>query len=579
MHTIIFSLLFCLFLLISALRAAGLPNVIVVLTDDQGFGDVSLYGNPVINTPNMDALAKEGVSFHQFHVTSMCAPTRAALLTGRNPLENGAISTCQGLHSIRHGLPTLPQVMADAGYATGIFGKWHLGRNWPNRPQDKGFQETFALYGFGTTGISSRWNNDYVDTWVVHNGEEKQTDGFNTDVFFDQAMDWIEQQGDTPFFAYIPTTAPHFPFWAPEELTAEYADTKNPEFFALLDNLDMNMGRLEAFLEERGLKDDTIVIFMSDNGPVGGKSTYNAGMTGSKASPWEAGHRVPCFIRYPAGGIEGGRVVEGLADVTDIFPTLLDLCGIDSPEDVHLPGISLRPAMLGEGQIATRTIVMQIQQGRLDPKRAAIMSDQWRLLWCDSLYDIERDLSQQTKFTDEHPDVFLRLWQDYQRYYGRWQRRARRAQPEIVGSPHQATVILDGSNWLEVRADGQKSVRKAKGASPDAARWKIKAYRAGTYRIALRRWPVESGLALDAAAPPFETRLSGEPLPQGTALPITRATLEVDGRLYRKAAQDDPTAVVFDIELEEGVHMIQGLLRDDTDRMQCGAYYAYVEKM
>jgi len=198
---------------------------------------------------------------------------------------------------------------------TGLFGKWHLGRNWPNRPQDRGFDETFVLYGFGTTGISSRWNNDYQNTWFVRNGEEVQSEGFCTDAIFDEAMQWMAGQADRhePFFAFISTNAPHFPFWAPEAWTKPYAGTDNPEFFAMLKNLDDNVGRLLNFLDERALAEDTIVVFLSDNGAVGGKSTYNAGMTGSKATPWEGGHRVPLFVRYLATlrrSIPSGKMIR-----------------------------------------------------------------------------------------------------------------------------------------------------------------------------------------------------------------------------------------------------------------------------
>ncbi len=582
------NLLFFLFFLVTIhpaqLPSAEKPNVILILTDDQGMGDLSFYGNPVIQTPHLDQLAGEGVSFNQFHVTAMCSPTRAALLTGRNPLDNGVVSTCQGLHTIRPEFPTLSEALAAGGYATGIFGKWHLGRNYPNRPRDRGFQEDFVLYGFGPTGISSRWNNDYIDMWVVHNGEEKQTEGFCTDALFHQAMEWMGEKAEAeePFFAYIPTNAPHFPFWAPEEWTKEFADTKNPEFFAMVKNLDDNMGRLDAFLEENGLQENTIVIFLSDNGPVGGKSTFNAGMTGGKATPWEGGHRVPLFIRYPAGQISGGRVVEELCDVTDLFPTLLDLCGVPAPEDGELTGVSLKETMRGEARIPERTLFMHIQQHDLDPKMAATMSGKWRLLWADALYNIEEDLAQETNVADEHPEVFTRLWRTYQEAYYDKREFATTPPGEVIGSVHQEEVVLDGSNWVMVRGDGQVSVREAvnRNMGPEGGPWKIKAERAGRYAVTISRWPRESGLKLTEGAPPFETVCSGKPLPAGVALPIDHATIDLDGVRYQQAIDEkDPTAIRFELNLEKGFHNLHGIFRDAHGKPLCGAFYAYITKI
>ena len=177
------------------LHAAERPNVIIVLTDDQGYADLSLHGNPVLQTPHMDRLATTGVQFDQFHVTPMCTPTRGAMLTGVHPLFNGANSTKHGRHSLRPELPTMPETFADAGYRTAIFGKWHLGRNWPNRPQDVGFQYVRGHYGYGPTGVSSRWDNDYYNTWMMdENDQEIQGEGFCTDIFFNEAMSWIGEE-------------------------------------------------------------------------------------------------------------------------------------------------------------------------------------------------------------------------------------------------------------------------------------------------------------------------------------------------------------------------------------------------
>jgi len=570
------------------------PNVILVLTDDQGLGDLSFYGNPVIDTPHLDSLARQGVSFHHFHVTSMCSPTRAAMLTGLDSLANGTISTCQGLSVLRPEHPVMSESFVQAGYATGLFGKWHLGANWPNRPEDRGFQENYVLHGYGTTGIGSRWNNDYIDTWVTHNGVEKQGEGFCTDIFFNQAMQWMVQQTEEslPFFAFISTNAPHFPFWAPEEWTKPYRDTDNPEFFAMVKNIDDNMGRLMAFLEEEELENDTVLIFLTDNGPVGGRSTWNAGMTGGKATPWEGGHRVPLFVRYPGGGIEGGRVVRGLANVIDLYPTLIDICQLEAPQGKPLPGVSLKPAMLGQAEIPQRNLYMHIQQHILDPDRSAVMSDEWRLLWGRSLFalvlvfglfwllfDIDNDLAQTTDIAERRPGVFTELWRWYEGYYREHREYATNAMPQVIGSRHQPSLRLDSSMWIQERADGQNSVRQAtnRRLGPEGGHWKIEAARSGKYAIALRRWPIESGLALDEAAPPFDSLCSGEIVEASVALPITQASLDIDGLRRSGKAKPGADAITFQVSLNQGVHTMHGIFRDAQGSPLCGSFYAYID--
>jgi len=570
------SIIYFLVFLQETIMSFERPNVLIVLTDDQGLGDCSFYGNPVLQTPHMDALARGGVHFDQFHVTAMCTPTRGAMLSGVHPLSNGAMDTKNGRHSLRPDLPVLPQSFREAGYRTALIGKWHLGRNWPNRPQDKGFEHFRGFYGFGPTGISSRWNNDYQNMWLIdEQGNEQQSKGFCTDALFDESLAWMTDcaQAGEPFFCLLATNAPHFPFWGPKDLAAKYAQTKNPEFFAMMDNLDQNLGRLETFLQERDLVENTIVIFMSDNGPVGGKSTWNAGMTGGKGTPWEGGHRVPCFVRHPASGITGGRQIDGLAAVTDLYPTLLELCQIPGPKAADFDGISLAGAMRGQSVLPERQLTMQINRGELTPKMAAIMKDRWRLLWTDSLYDLERDPQQQVNRIHEHPEVFVELWYDYNMWYNQRRHQAEERLPEHIGQPQQERVVLDGSHAMDGE-DGHVSVRQAKKLQGN---WLVEAHRAGRYRISLRRWPVESGLALDAGCPAFETACSGPALPAGQALPITGASLEVDGFLYRQTLANDPRAVHFELELTAGRHELRGLLLDAEQRAIASAYYAEVQ--
>ena len=330
----ILGFLCCLFLMVGS-ATADVPNVIFVLTDDQGYGDLSCHGNPVLKTPHIDKLYDESIRFTDYHVAPMCTPTRGELLTGRYALRNGAYCACSGRTFMRQGLPTMADMFAANGYQTGIFGKWHLGDNYPHRPRDRGFGRAVYHLGWGITSTPDYWNNDYFDDYFRDDGVLKQFPGYCTDVWFAEATKWIRQcqTNGQPFFAYISTNAPHGPFFAPEKYKQPYKhlDRDTAGFFAMIANLDDNMARLDKMLEETGLRDNTILIFMTDNGGTGGIKVYNAGMRGAKASLYEGGHRVPFFIRYPDGGFRSPGDVPALTHAIDVLPTLIDLCRRKSP--------------------------------------------------------------------------------------------------------------------------------------------------------------------------------------------------------------------------------------------------------
>jgi len=312
----------------------GVPNVVLILTDDQGYGDLSCHGNPVLKTPYLDKLHDESVRLVDFHVAPMCTPTRSELLTGTAALRNGACCACSGRTFTRRGLPTMPEIFARSGYRTAIFGKWHLGDNYPHRPEDRGFQRTVYHLGWGITSTPDYFNNDYFDDFFRTDGALKHFPGYCTDVWFNQAMQWIEERrkAGEPFFVYLSTNAPHGPFFAPEEYKEPYKhlDRDTAGFFAMVANIDHNVARLDEMLEATGLRENTLLIFMTDNGGTGGIKVYNAGMRGAKASLYEGGHRVPCFIRWPRGGLRAPGDVGAMVHVTDLLPTLVDLCGLKS---------------------------------------------------------------------------------------------------------------------------------------------------------------------------------------------------------------------------------------------------------
>ena len=381
------------------------PNVIFVLTDDQGYGDLSCHGNPVIKTPYLDVLREESVRFTDFHVSPMCTPTRGELMTGQDALRNGATFVCMGRSLINPELPTIADIFGNNGYRTGHFGKWHLGDNYPYRPQDRGFQETIHHPAWGITSAADYFGNDYFDDTYRHNGEYEAFEGYCTDVWFDEAMKWIERSDDGPFFAYIATNAPHTPLWVPDKYRQPYleqVDYPVASFFGMIVNIDENMARLDTFLKEKGLYDNTILIYMTDNGTANGEPVYNAGMRGKKTMLYEGGHRVPFFIRWPEGGLGVPRDISDMTHGTDCAPTLVSLCGLEIPEGIAFDGVSLADLLRGECEhLEDRMKVVQYGQTENKERRftgkgnAAVLWDRWRLVDYEELYNLDDDPGQE----------------------------------------------------------------------------------------------------------------------------------------------------------------------------------------
>ena len=326
-------------------RPSKPPNVLIILIDDQGYGDFSCLGNPVLKTPNLDKLHDQSVCFTDFHVAPMCTPTRGQLMSGRDCLANGAMNVSSGRAFLHKELPTMADIFSASGYRCGIFGKWHLGDNYPYRPQDRGFQETVWYPSSHIGSAPDYWDNDYFDDTYSHNGRRMKFTGYTTDVFFGEAMKWMRAQAAArqPFFCYLPTAAPHAPLFVADKYREPYKSQtrKVASFFGMIANIDENMDRLDAFLRETGLYDNTILIFMTDNGGTAGVPVFNAGMRGQKMDLWEGGHRVPCFIRWPAGKLRPPGDIAELTEVQDILPTLVDLCRLRKPAKAQFDGLSL----------------------------------------------------------------------------------------------------------------------------------------------------------------------------------------------------------------------------------------------
>lgn len=332
-----------------ALPAAGAPqkpNILFILTDDQGYGDVARHGHPLLKTPNLDRLHGESVRFENFYVSPACSPTRAALLTGMHEFRNGVTHTRSPREQLFREATTLPQLLAAAGYACGFVGKWHLGNQPGYAPGDRGFAWCSTNRG---------GPNEHFDPEFVRNGAREKREGYREDLFFDEAMALIREAGERPFFCYLATYSPHEPLAAPEAYIAPFrgkVTEKQATYLGMVANIDHNIGRLLAFLEERKLAENTVVIFMNDNGETCGLDVYNAGMRGGKCTIWHGGSRAISFWRWP--GRWEPHAVDNLAAHLDVLPTLCDLAGVRVPEALQseLEGFSLMPLLEAKGPLS-----------------------------------------------------------------------------------------------------------------------------------------------------------------------------------------------------------------------------------
>lgn len=598
-----------LLLLAAAPAQARPPNVIVLLTDDQGYGDLSCHGNPVLETPHLDRVHAQSLRLTDFHVAPMCTPTRGQLLTGRDAARNGAINVSSGRTLLRRGLPTLADVFAGAGYATAIFGKWHLGDTHPYRPQDRGFQESLWFPSSHLNSVPDTWDNDYFDDTYRRGSTPEPVAGYCTDVFFREAIDWMRRQQahGRPFFLYLPTNAPHSPYWLPkpdrEAMTRHLAAVEAsgafrcdlpPDkrrdliaFLAMIRNIDDNVGRLDAFLREAGLFDDTLLVFLTDNGSTMGHLYFDAGMRGHKTQLWEGGHRVPCFLRLPNGGFGPPRDIPGLTQVQDLFATLPAVCGIgDLP--AH-DGLDLTPVLRGKAVVPDeRTLVINYSRmpfaasypmadspSRLSREGAAVLWQHWRLLEDRELYDLRSDPRQTRNVIADHPDVAKRLRAHLETWWDEVGPHANTAEPVVIGHEAENPVLLTACEWLDVFVDQQRQIRQGERKN---GWWEIEVSQPGAYTFELRRWPRSLDLPLSAGLP--ATVVTDGQLEPGRALPIARARLQIGaGPPQVQPLKAQATAAHFRVQLPAGRSRLYTWFDDADGQPIAGAYFVHVTRL
>jgi arylsulfatase A-like enzyme len=540
------------------------PNVVLIMTDDQGYGDVACHGNPIVQTPNIERLYGETVRLTNFHVDPTCSPTRSALMTGRYSCRTGVWHTIMGRSLLRRDEVTMADVFAASGYRTGIFGKWHLGDNVPYRPQDRGFQEVLTHGGGGVGQAPDFWDNDYFDDTLRHNGRLEKVSGYCTDVFFNEAISFIESNKDRPFFAYLPTNAPHAPYNVPDAYSRPYRELGVPQpranFYGMITNIDDNIGRLLSKLDELRLQDNTILIFMTDNGSAAGSNPttgdgFNAGMRGIKGSAYDGGHRVPFFIRWPAK-FKGGRDVSRLTAHIDVLPTLVELCNLESP-NVHFDGISLVPLLKGDAATWQDRILF-VQSHRIDHpqpwRQSAVMTDRWRLVDGKELFDMNDDPAQQKDVAIDQPAPAAKLHRAYEDWYRDVSRRFDEYCEIAIGSDRENPTQLCCHDWHgEVAPSGQDMVRQAVDAN---GFWAIDVRKTGMYELTLRQRPAEANYSVEAAT----------------------ARVEIAGMVQTKPVSAGATSVMFRQQLPEGSTRLQTWLTNSDGRTR-GAFYVTVERL
>jgi arylsulfatase A-like enzyme len=506
------------------------PNILLIMTDDQGYGDLGVHGNPRIKTPNLDRLAKESVRLKNFFACPVCSPTRASLMTGRYNYRTGVVDTYIGRSLMYPDETTTAEILKAGGYKTGIFGKWHLGDNYPLRAIDQGFQEALIIKGGGLAQPSDPAGSEgYFNPILMANGRERRCPGYCSDIYTDAAIEFIRAAGDSPFFTYLAFNAPHSPLQVPAKDLEAYdgIDLSNAAFpkignplpglgmpkvtakvYAMVSNVDANVGRVLAALDAEKLADNTIVIFLTDNGPHSAR--FNAGMRGYKGTVYEGGIHVPCYVRWPSH-LRAGLVVEPIAAHIDLLPTLVDAAGLKLPGDLKVDGKSLLPLLEARPGVdwPDRKLFFQWHRGDAPEmgRAFAVRTERYKLVGPEpipkpgqpkpdlpepELYDLRTDPYETRNIADEHQEIAARLLDNYRAWFRDVSATRGFDPPRIqIGTAHENPTVLTRQDWRGPHANWKQD---------GFGVWEIEAPQAGTYDVSIRHTPrpepAEAHLAL-----------------------------------------------------------------------------------
>jgi arylsulfatase A len=491
------------------LLAQDRPNIIIMMTDDQGYGDVGFHGNPYLKTPHMESIAEQGIEMTHFFAYPNCSATRAALLTGRYPYRTGVVAVTQVDHFMNTSEVTMAEVLSKNGYRTGIFGKWHLGDNMPMRPTDQGFQEALVHKGGGISQPAGPAGNAYFDPILEHNNESKKYEGYCDDIFTDAALDFMSKKDNKPFFTYLATNLPHFPLQVPDERAEPYRKIglheDNALTYGMIDNIDYNVGRVLDRLKDLGIEDNTIVVFLSDNGPRNRRTKNDvypgrwvSNLRGTKTSVYECGIRVPFFIRWP-GKLPVGTKNSTMGTIIDVMPTIFDACNIKLPDNVKIDGQSLLPLWKGEAEYLNgRAYFTQMHYGATPYKymHFAVRTQKYKLVSPHDyphgilyqpkdeelkevlanleLYDVENDPSERINLANKFPEIVEDLLAKYENWFDEVteERDAKGIQRIYLGNPEQPNVNLSRFDWGGPRVNSKNQL----------GHWRVKT-ESGVYNI------------------------------------------------------------------------------------------------
>lgn len=464
------------------------PNVILILTDDQGWGDLSFHQNPYLQTPQIDQFAMESASFKNFYVSPLCAPTRASLLTGRYHLKTGAVSVSRGLENMSGNEVTIAEVFKENDYATGCFGKWHNGEHYPENPNGQGFDE---FLGF----TAGHWSN-YFNTELDHNDKKIKTKGYLPDVLTTAALEFIDKNKEQPFFCYLPLNTPHSPFQVPSKYFDKYKakglDDELSCIYGMCENIDDNVGRVLAKIKELDLEEETIIIFLSDNGPNGHR--YNGVMKGIKAEVDEGGVKVPFFIKWK-GKIKPNKI-ENISAHIDLLPTLLELCNLKVGTVLPVDGISLYPDLFAETpRIVERSIYTHLAflDKELKKYPGAVRTPEYTLILKGEepeLFNLNVDPSQKHNLATVKPEVVDQLKMEYEKWFEKatigldFERPVLLESERVELSAHEASFsgnisFFEGHGWAHDWLTNWKN-------ETDSIWWEVNAPQAATYTIYLK---------------------------------------------------------------------------------------------
>lgn len=526
-------------------------------------------------------------------------------MTGRNPLRNGAWATCWGRSILRESETTMANVFQAAGYQTAMFGKWHLGDNYPYRPQDRGFNHVVSHKGGGVGQTPDFWGNNYFNDTYFNDGEPVVHNGYCTDVWFEEAIRFIEKctnglsseesegHSNDPFFVYLATNAPHSPYLVSEEYAKPYRKNPNvpePEFSGMIANIDANFGRLRRKLAELELEQNTILVFMTDNGSSGGCELddkhhfvrgYNAGMRGKKGSLYDGGHRVPFLLRWPNGGYDNGREVNEMIHHIDVLPTFAELCDLDVAELVF-DGQSVVQLLQGNQSRLTndRIQFLQYRQNTSPPEKwdNVVMTRQWRLVAGEELYDIKADPGQRSNLAKNHPEKVNQLRSAHEMWWEEIAKGLEEYSPIVLGHKSENPTRLCAMDVLGDVAWHQTHISEAKRST---GTWSVRFEQPGYYRFSLRRWPAELGLPIDGAIPAEDAQnlvYAPEKANSVEIRPVSGQLKLYDIDLYHPVNRGD-TSTNFTLDITCTHTTILSASFIDLVGERQGAYYVDVERL